>query len=193
MRFSYFVLGLFVIVASLSCGSGDPVPEKAGQTQMALQPSGTLTYMPHGKWIEEKPQSNLRKSQYKMPGLNGADDGELAVFYFQGTGGSVEDNLKRWYSQFKQIDGSNTETQAQRREVRVKDLAVTVVYATGTYLQSASGMMVGPVEEKPDYAMLAAIVPTSAGPWFFKATGPRKTIDFWRGDFDAFVRTFRVK
>lgn len=71
------------------------------------------------------------------------------------------------------------------------DLSVTIVYATGTYLKSLSPMsMGGPTEELPDYALLAAIVDTDSGPWFFKATGPKKTIDYWRPEFEKFARTF---
>jgi len=136
----------------------------------------------------------MRKDQYALPGVDGAGDGEMVVFFFPGAGGGVEDNLKRWYGQFKQPDGSATEEHVELKQVTANNLPVTLAYVTGTYLQSTSPMMMGgPVEERPDYSMLAAIVETAEAPWFFKATGPKKTIDHWRPSFDAFVKTFRVE
>jgi hypothetical protein len=40
---------------------------------------------------------------------------------------------------------------------------------------------------------LAAIVEALNGPWFFKATGPKVTIDYWRQSFDQFTKTFKYE
>jgi hypothetical protein len=40
--------------------------------------------------------------------------------------------------------------------------------------------------------MLAAIAETASSPWFFKATGPKLTIDKHRDAFNMFVKTLRV-
>jgi hypothetical protein len=136
----------------------------------------------------------MRKDQYVLPGIDGAENAELAVFFFPGTGGGVEENLKRWYGQFKQPDGSAMEDHVEREKITVNGLPVTVVYLTGTYLKSMSPMMAGgPTEEFPGYAMLGAIVETADAPWFLKATGPQQTIDRWRASFDTFVQSFRVE
>jgi hypothetical protein len=135
----------------------------------------------------------MRKTQYRLPGREGAGDAEMAVFFFPGTGGSVRANLDRWYGQFEQPDGSETARHAEETKKTVNNLDITIVYVTGTYLQSSSPMMMGgPVEEKPDYAMLAAIAETPGGPWFFKVTGPKKTIDRWRNEFLKFTESFRL-
>ncbi len=153
---------------------------------------GKLTYQVPKEWIQEEPQSRMRLSQYRLPGVNGKADAVMAEFHFPGTGGTVEANLQRWYGQFKQPDGSPTAHHAQRKEFEVNGMKVVVVYVTGTYLQSASGMMMGDVQEKPGYAMLAAIAETPAGPWFFKAVGPQETINHWRPAFEKFVQTFKM-
>jgi hypothetical protein len=54
-------------------------------------------------------------------------------------------------------------------------------------------MMSGPTDDFPNYALLGAIVPTQEGLWFFKATGPQKTIDAWRPAFEEFVKSFKIK
>ena len=136
----------------------------------------------------------MRKDQFSLPGVSGAEAAELAVFFFPGGGGTVDANLKRWYDQFKQPDGSTTGNRAELEKLKVNMLSVTTVYVTGTYLKSRSLMMMGgPVDELSDYALLAAIAETAEGSWFFKATGPQQTIDHWRARFGTFVQSFRVK
>ncbi|NUO83178.1 hypothetical protein HUU05_24160 [candidate division KSB1 bacterium] len=157
-------------------------------------PAGEVIYTAPADWVVQPPSSSMRKAEFRWPGAEGNEDAELAVFFFPGTGGSVQANLDRWYGQFKQADGSATAQRAHTEKVDANGLVVTVTHVTGTYLKSQSPMMMsGPVEEKPNYAMLAAIVETANGPWFFKATGPEATITHWRPSFDAFVKSLRVQ
>jgi len=153
---------------------------------------GEISYSVPADWKSEKPKSQMRKAQYKIPGVEGAEDAEMAVFVFPGTGGSVNANIDRWISQIKQPDGSDSKEKTKIINTDVNNLPVTVMYVTGTYLKSSSQMMMGgPKEEMPEYAMLAAIVETSEDPWFFKMTGPQKTVDHWRPEFDKLVNSFR--
>ena len=188
-----FVLIIFTI-AIVSCESNKNSSPQNELGSNANQSSGNkIDYSPHPEWIKEQPSSSMRKAQYRIPGKNGAEDAEMAVFFFPGTGGSIEANLERWYGQFKQPDGSNTRDHADETKLLANGLDVTIAYTTGIFLKSASPMMMsGPVEELPGYAMLAAIVPTPQGPWFFKATGPQKTIDFWKDDFEKFSGSFKL-
>lgn len=163
------------------------------KTETSELQSGELQYTAPAEWIAEAPSSSMRKAQYRLPGADGADAAEMALFHFPGGGGSVEANLNRWYGQFSQPDGSSTAKKAERKQVKTNGLEVTVVYVTGTYLQSNMGMRMGhSTPERTGYAMLAAIIESAEGPWFFKATGPQATIDHWRPAFDAFVKTFKL-
>ena len=185
---SILVIGAIVIFTLwMACeSSGD----KPGDIKVNTS-SGSIEYTPPDEWISEMPSSSMRKAQYKLPGKGNSGAAELAVFHFPGTGGSVDANLERWYGQFTQPDGSPTRDHVEKKIIDANDLKVIVVYTTGIYLQSNSPMMGGPVEEKPDFAMLAAIAESSQGPWFFKAVGPQQTIDSWREEFGNFVKTFR--
>ncbi len=193
--FSVFMINIFLILL-ISCNSGKKQEEGEGTAQMKTGnlPAGQVLYTAPQGWVEEQPSSSMRKNQYRWPGVDGASDATLAVFFFPGTGGSVQQNLDRWYGQFKQPDGSATTDHVEKKQMMENGLPVTVVYVTGTYLESQSPMMMGgPVTEKPDYAMLAAIVETANGPWFFKATGPEKTVDHWRDSFYQFIKTFHIQ
>jgi len=191
--FSIFLAILISLYGCESDGKGN-ANQQSENNGSGVPPSGTVTFTAPSDWVKETPSSSMRKAQYKWPGQQGKGDAELAVFYFPGTGGSVEANLQRWFGQFKQPDGSPTTDHVSQKKLQVNGMQVTEVFVTGTYLKSTSPMMMqGPVEELPDYAMLAAIVETPNGPWFFKATGPEATIDFWRQSFDKFIKTFKYE
>ena len=162
-----------------------------GMSSMENAQGGEVTFKAPDGWLAEAPNNPMRKAQYRLPGPAG--DGEMAVFFFPGAGGSVNANLDRWYGQFKQPDGTQTKDKVVSQNKEVNGLKVTVVYVTGTYLKSRdASMMGGPVDEMANYAMRAAIVETTNGPWFYKAVGPQKTIDSWSNGFDELVNSFTM-
>jgi len=190
-KIGYIVL----LVIFAGCSSEQQDQQQNAQNQMQMQQTQRqveLDWKAPAEWVKEQPSSNMRVAQYKLPGPGDAAAAELAVFNFPGTGGTVEMNLERWYGQFQQPDGSVTQELAEKQILSVNGMPSTIVYVTGTYLEAQSGMMMdGPVTERENYAMLAAIVETGASPWFFKATGPAETIDAWRDEFTAFVKTIQ--
>ena len=46
---------------------------------------------------------------------------------------------------------------------------------------------------KTGFRLIAAVVETPVGPYFFKLTGPDRTIARWDAPFTAFLRTVRVE
>jgi hypothetical protein len=187
MKRNFAITLILGVILNFGCDSSN---EKQQDAKINKNSGGFTYTVPEG-WITETPNSTMRKAQFKLPGQPGSGNAEMAVFNFPGTGGSVNANLDRWYGQFKQPDGSPTKGHAEKEKIEVNDLRVTTVYVTGTYLQSTSPMMTGPVEEKTNFALLAAIVDLPSGPRFFKAVGPKETIDYWRKSFDSFVKTFK--
>ena len=169
---SFFAAALILF---LFIGCGKQQSEKAATADphaMGMthgQSAGMINYKAPEGWVSEKPASSMRKAQYRIPGKNGGGDAELAVFNFPGTGGSTDANIQRWYGQFKHADGQGTGDDIQKEKVTANGLDVTLVYFTGTYLQSKNpNMMMGPKEEKPGYALLAAIVDVGDSPLVFQ-------------------------
>jgi hypothetical protein len=215
LRNSRFFTGgvsLLLIIPLLSCGdknSGKGSPEESSDVPAAAnmesahvaKVSGEKTFglfttkIPEG-WVEQTPSSAMRKAQYLLPRVKGdAADGEMAIFYFPGKGGSVEANLDRWMGQFTQPDGSSTQAKAKISKKQVAGLNVTVLDVSGTY---DAGMMPGMAAgaEKAavkGYRMLGAVVETSEGPWFFKAIGPEPTIAQWAGSFEQLIAAIKMK
>jgi len=141
------------------------------------------------EWTEQTPSSSMRKAQYALPKVSGdGEDGELAVFYFgPGQGGSVEANIDRWIGQISQPDGSSSKDKAKTNKKEIGGMAITLVDVSGTY---SAGMMSN-APPRQAYRMLAAVAETTDGPWFFKLTGPEKTIAKWSSGFDQFIASFK--
>jgi len=54
-------------------------------------------------WKSQKPSNKFRAYQFLVPKAEGdKKDAELVIFFFgEGSGGTVEENLKRWKDQFR--------------------------------------------------------------------------------------------
>jgi hypothetical protein len=153
----------------------------------------TFTPPADSGWIEEQATSRMRAAQYKVPKVEGdAEDAELVVFYFGGGGGSVQDNLDRWFGQWRQPDGkpSREAAKVEKRELEGSKFVAHEVALSGTYVaETRPGA--GERVNKPGYKMLGAIVETSSGSFFLKLVGPEKTIDAQEERFRRLVDSFR--
>jgi hypothetical protein len=140
-------------------------------------------------WVEQTPASTMRKAQFSLPKAEGdPEDAELVAFYFgQGQGGSVEANIDRWIGQISQPDGSSSKEKAKTSKREVGGMSATLVDVSGTY----SNTMMGNTAPRTGYRMLAAVIETGEGPWFFKLVGPEKTVSKWSGSFDQFINNLK--
>ncbi|WP_437922757.1 hypothetical protein WMF37_27420 [Sorangium sp. So ce291] len=138
--------------------------------------------------FESAPNPNaMRKATYKIKRAAGdTDDAELSVSQ---AGGSVDANITRWVGQFSE----KSDDAPKRSELKVNDIKVTVVEVKGTF--AGSGMPGMPASSpKPNQALLGAIAETPSGElWFFKMTGPEKTVTGARADFEKLLNSLRVK
>ena len=178
--------------ASGSLPAGHP-PVAGGPQVQAPDPmsgrgaSGIVWKTPAG-WVEETPSSTLRRGQYRVPGPGG--NAELAIFYF-GTvqGGDPEANAQRWASQFKQPDGGDPMEAMKTQTLDLRGTKVLLVETTGTYVNTA--MNPADVGEKPNYALLGAVVPGPDANWFFKLTGPQATVKEQRTNFMQLLQSIQ--
>ncbi len=158
-------------------------------TSLAAQTtaSGTLRFKAPAEWTVQSTSSSMRVAQYGLPKVAGdAEDGELVVYFFGGTGGSVDANIERWVGQMQQPDGKPSKDVARRSERKVNGLDVTLLDISGTY---TAEVRPGSAERhnKPGYRMRTAVVTTPKGPYFVKAVGPAKTVERWNNAFEGFI------
>ncbi len=153
--------------------------------------TGGLKFTAPSGWISEKPSNNMRQAQYRLPRVEGdTEDAEMVVYYFQGGGGGVQANIDRWIGQFTKADGSPVGDLAKTSRKTVNGIQVSLVDVSGTY-SGAMSPMGGSSEPKTNYRMLGAVAEAASGPWFFKLTGPVKTVTKWQSSFDSFIDTIQ--
>ena len=152
-----------------------------------LGAAGLVWTAPAG-WVAEPPANPMRRAQYKVPGAAG--DGELVVFYFgPNQGGPPLDNAQRWAMQFTQPDGSDPLAALKTRTGDIQGIPALFVETTGTY--NSGTMSGGPAVAKENWALLGAVAQGGDANWFFKFTGPRKTVEAERAHFEALLGSLR--
>jgi hypothetical protein len=183
----------FAAIGALSVVACKSTPDTTASTTTTTTTSSTaassakapfdVTWTKPASWTTE-PSVGMRKATYRIAKVAGdTEDATLSVIV---AGGSIEDNVARWRSQF---DSPHDVT---RKDAKVGDLGVNIVEMHGTY--TGGGMMVGESPDpRPGWTLLGAIVQTSPQPYFFKMLGPDKTIAAARPDFQALVDSIRAK
>jgi hypothetical protein len=152
----------------------------AGATKRASAKPANITWQKPAAWKTVDHPSRMRKATYEIPGVDGAAAATLSVTR---VGGSVQANIARWEGQF---DGSPKGTRTERKANGVR---IHIVQIDGTF--KGGGMPGAPVAEKqPAWSMLSAIAEADGANYFFKMTGPKKTVDAARGDFDVLLGSF---
>lgn len=146
-----------------------------------------LTFTAPPEWKVVKTTSSMRVAQYALPHVAGdAQDAELVIYYFGGSGGTVDANIERWIGQMQQPDGKPSSSVAKRETRTVGGMKVTLVDVSGTY---TAEMSPGATQHynNPAFRLRAAVIETSNGPYFIKLTGPAKTVAANDRQFEAFV------
>ncbi len=163
-------------------------------TQSTQTAAGELRYKAPEGWTAEKPTSDMRVAQYKLPKADGdGEDALLVVYYFgKGQGGSSQANIDRWINQVHQPDGHPSSERAKTEALTVNGLQVNTVDVTGNY---AGGMSPdsAPVNNKSIYRLRAAVIDTPKGSYFVKLTGPEKTIGRWDQTYTDYIKSFEFK
>jgi hypothetical protein len=150
-----------------------------------------LTYTAPPGWKPVTTSSSMRVAQFTLPRAPGdAEDGELVVYYFGGSGGSVEANIERWVGQMQQPDGRPSSAVMKRESRTANGLKMTLVDVSGTYVAE---MMPGSAQRhnSPGFRLRAAVIETANGPYFIKLTGPAKTIAATAKQYDAFLSSIK--
>lgn len=152
-----------------------------------------LTYTAPADWKSVSTTSSMRVAQFALPHAPGdAQDGELVLYYFGGSGGTVQANIERWIGQMQQPDGKPSSSVAKHDTATIDGLKVTLVDVSGTYVAE---MAPGSSERhnNPGYRLRAAVIETANGPYFIKLTGPAKTIAAHERQFTSFVSSIKYQ
>lgn len=191
-------------VAAAGCDSGPPPPASGSSAASSAAPApapapapdpvadapaaaGTVT-LPQGlrytvppAWEVQQPSSSMRAAQYGLPAAEGESAAaECVVFFFGLTqGGGVEDNIQRWIGQMSPAAGA----EPVRDTFEINGCTVHTLDVEGDYSGGPAGGGAAGAR------MLAAIVETEGGKFFFKAIGPVQTIGAQAEAFQALCKS----
>jgi len=170
-------VGILLALSALVVRAEEPVSFAAGDFKFAV-PAG---------WNSVAPSSPMRKAELRVPGPEGTGDAGQAVitvFHFgQGQGGTVQQNVDRWFGQF---DGDNDAKGASTAKETIGTVPVTFVRARGTFQSGMPGQPATPLEGQ---ALLGAILESPNGDVYLKMTGPAPTVEKAEPAFVQMIRS----
>jgi len=170
--------GMGVTQTPHGAGAVSGQPDASGMIDV-----GDIAFKVPGEWQVQPPKSSMRRAQLAASGSAGP--AELIVYFFGAQGaGTAEANVERWIGQFTNADGSPV-SNAKKSSSKVAGFDVTKVEVAGQY---ASGMATGqPEAPQAGQRLIAAIVDTAGGPYYFKFLGPEATVTEQRAAFDDVI------
>lgn len=133
-----------------------------------------LTFTAPDAWIREAPSSSMRVVQYALK----ADNSLKITGFFFGQQDLVAENIDRWKKEFNKLENST--------ETKLKDGKIDFVILEGVYNLKPFPMATEFVPTS-DYMVLAAIVPSSDGPYYFKVFGPKAVLSKEIDNFKKFL------
>lgn len=198
------ILLLIVCVAAV-CGGCSKNSGAVGPSYSATQSpatssratqtaTGELRYKVPEAWKVEKPTSDMRAAQYRLPKAAGdGEDALLVLYYFgQGQGGPAQANIDRWVGQMKQPDGRPSSERAKTESFTVNGLQVSTVDVLGNYSGGMSPDS-APADKTSIFRLRAAVIDTPKGSYFVKLTGPEKTVNYWDQGYTEYLKSFEFK
>jgi hypothetical protein len=131
-------------------------------------------------WQRTPPSSSFVMAEFVLPRAEGDDaDGRLTV---STAGGGLEANIGRWKGQFNPLA-----KEAPQEEIDVAGMKVTTVDFSGDFNDQRGPF--APAVQRPDYRMIASIIPVEDQLYFIKATGPQKTMAAHADEIHEFIHS----
>jgi hypothetical protein len=159
-----------------------------------IELGGLKSKAPAG-WKNENPSNKLRMYQMQVPKIDGdKDNAELVVFFFgAGGGGGIEENIKRWKTQFIPPDGKSIDESSKLEKYKVgtaADVVALDIWGTFKY-KNPPFSPTAKEERKENYRRFNVIFDTDKGAYFITLTGPAKTMEKQKAAFDGWIKAFK--
>ena len=176
MRASLHLVAALAAAAGLAAGAASTA---------AVRVLDWMLPVPAG-WTPQVPSSEMRLAQFTAGSREGSAD--AAVFHFGlAGGGSVQDNIDRWASQF--LDDAGTPARAVVAKGTASGMPVAWVALDGRY---ARGAGTGPQGAgAANQSLRVAVLETPKGNLFFQLWGDRAAVAKQEGPFRLMVRSLR--
>lgn len=146
---------------------------------------------PPKEWkLKEQPANSMRMATYALPVADGdKEEGDLAVFFFKGGAGTLEQNLKRQRDKFLPANGKE-KVDEKSSEVKVGTFKATYQDINGTFKKKPF-----PMAEKftpmKEYRQIYVVFEATEGQYYMNLLGPTKTIEKHKKSFDEWLAAFK--
>ena len=172
------------------------VAQDAKTTPVELS-NGKLILAAPADWVQVKPKSNIVQYEFSAPKLDEKEKDTAARITFTASGGSIEDNLVRWYGQFEQADKSSTKDKSKVEKFEVAGQTIHFVDIPGNFKDTMGAGPFAPSKAptlRENYRMLGAIIETKdLGNHYVKITGPADTVEKLAEGFKKMLKELVVK
>jgi len=162
----------------------------ADAPKQTIQGEG-LKFEAPAAWKSTRPRTGMRVAQLSIEAVEpDKESAELAVFFFPGGAGTVQDNIKRWQDQF--VDEGGNPPKITREKRKGKNVDVTFAEVAGRYV---AAVRPGSPEhlDKPGFRLLGGIVESARGAFFLKLVGPDKTVKAAKPAFEDLISSITVE
>lgn len=174
--------GLLTVLALCVLAGGVRAEEEATTVKL-----GELKMTAPAKWKQKQPRVRIIAYEFATPAAKkDKQDGRCTIM---AAGGSIDANIKRWYGQFTQPDGGDTEERAKLKKEKIAGHTVHLVDIGGTYKDQRGPF--APAVMREDYRMLGAIIEAEDANYFVKLYGPKRTIDAQDKAFQEMIKSLR--
>jgi hypothetical protein len=153
--------------------------QKIDLTNPEVKLSNFAIYTPDA-WKREVPSTSMRVVQYSLK----ADSTLKVTGFFFGMQDMIRENIDRWKAEFSDLKKTD--------ETKLLSDKATMVIMEGTYRLKPSPMA-QEFKETPDYMVLAAIIPSKDGPYYFKIFGPKSELSKQIDIFKKFINSYKVQ
>jgi len=181
---------LFAAVILAATGAYTSAQNQKGTT---VELAGMKSVTP-GDWKEEAlPAKSMRMQQFRLPkGEGDPEDAELAIFFFRGNAGSVQDNLARQEKKFEIPPGTKAEDAIKVEKIKLGGMDAVYQDISGTYLKkSAPFDPNAKVTKMTNFRQLYVIFEGKDGQYYMTLVGPAKTVEKHRKPFEEWVKNFK--
>jgi hypothetical protein len=170
---------------------GDGPTQSQDKGEGEAHTRGPLRWTIPDGWSSVPPSTQMRLAEYRVPGTENSNPANLGVFHFgRRGGGDVQANIDRWVGQFSAPDGGQPETDITQKTKSGGRMTIHRVDVSGTY---SPGVGMGGGQSHDNRRMLAAIVDSPDGLYFFKLVGPSPTVSGATGQFDTLIQSLSYR
>jgi hypothetical protein len=145
-------------------------------------------------WTPKGSTSKFRIKEFELTAAKGdSTNANLTIFFFgEGSGGSIDDNVKRWKTMFVPPEGKTVDQVSKLENKKINGIDVAYFEISGSYKYKARPFDQSEQPQlRPNYRMIDIIMETKKGPYFIRLVGPAATVEHHKKAFDDWLNAFK--